>query len=76
MIRLHIFHPTSECVDLSVVRDHPIRLCSAPTRICVGGEPGMDHGQMGDKLGIGQIGVVTVQLVGSKLALKANSDFI
>lgn len=36
----------------------------------------MDHGQMGDKLGIGQIGVVTVQLVGSKLALKANSDFI
>ncbi len=70
--RLPSMHPVdvaAQCVDFAIVDDVAVRVGPVPVREGVGGKARVHQGQGGRHVGIRQVGVVGVHLVGDEHAL-------
>ncbi len=65
LARLHPVDVAAQCIDLAVVRDHPIRVGQLPTGERVGAEPRVEHAQRAGQQGVAQVvGEVAAELLG------------
>ena len=69
LARRHPVDVAAQCVDLAIMRDHPVGMRQRPGREGVGRKPLMHQRQRALEIGLAQIGIIFAELVGQEHAL-------